>query len=315
MTADAARWGVVEGSSLHPVPGDFPSLAALLSGGRDAAQATEGGAPVPLASVRLLGPVTGPCHIVCQGLNYAQHRAESGQGATKPPFNLLFTKAWSALSGPFDDVVRPDGVSLLDYEIELGVVVGRAIRGPVTVTDGDLHEYVAGIVMANDVSARDVQIPQLQWFKGKSFRTFCPVGPYLYLLDPEDVPRLRDIDLELRVNGEVRQRASTAQLLYGPAETLTELSRVMDLEPGDLLLTGTPGGVAMQAPSPLTRRLGRALLSEQKMLEVFVKRQQANPGYLENGDVITCTMRTPDGAIDLGEMRTRVVAAQQEERR
>src|SRR5436309_1460132 len=129
------------------------------------------------------------------------------------------------------DVIRPRGVRFLDYEIELGLVLRREITSPTAVTDADLHDFVAGPVIVNDYSARDVQIPQTQFYKGKSFRTFGPVGPYLCMLGAGDMGALKDFRLTLTVNGEVRQSDSTRNLVYGPAETLTELSGVHDLHP------------------------------------------------------------------------------------
>ena len=115
--------------------------------------------------------------------------------------------------------MRPARVRFLDYEVELGLVIKRDVTSPEKVTDANLHEFVAGAVIVNDYSARDVQIPEMQFYKGKSFRTFGPVGPYLCLLDPEDFCRLRDLQLTLTVNGKVRQNDSVANLVYGPAET------------------------------------------------------------------------------------------------
>jgi len=129
------------------------------------------------------------------------------------------------------DVIRPRGVRFLDYEIELGLVLRREITSPTAVTDANLHDFVAGPVIVNDYSARDVQIPQTQFYKGKSFRTFGPVGPYLCMLGAGDMGALKDFRLTLTVNGEVRQSDSTRNLVYGPAETLTELSGVHDLHP------------------------------------------------------------------------------------
>ncbi len=306
-----ARWGVVEGGSIFPIPGEYDSLAAFLQHGRGAAASAvaEGkDKAFAVGSVRLLSPVTAPCSIVCQGLNYGSHRKEAGASAEKPPFNLIFMKAASSLSGPYDDVVRPRGVRLLDYELELGLVIGAPITGRTKITDANIADFVAGMVITNDVSARDVQIPQQQWFKGKSFRTFCPAGPYLYLLDASDVPRLHDLDIRLEVNGKVRQEASTSQFVFGPAETLTELSGLMDLHPGDLIQTGTPGGVAAKAPSAAKQRIARVLMDEKKLMKVFVKQQLKNPDYLKDGDVMKLTMRSRDGVIDLGVMETRVVA-------
>lgn len=304
-------WGVVDKAGLRPIAGEYASLGDLLTQGKEAAAAAQrddSGEAISLDAVRLLSPVTAPCNIVCQGLNYGTHRAEAGTSAEKAPFNLLFMKAPSSLSGPNDDIVRPRGVRLLDYELELGLIIGAPITGRTKVTDDNLADYVAGLVISNDVSARDVQIPQNQWFKGKSYRTFCPTGPYVYLLEKKDIPRLHDIDIRLEVNGKMRQEANTSQLLYGPAETLTELSGLMDLQPGDLIQTGTPGGIAIAAPSAKMQRIARILMDEKKMMKVFLKRQSENPNYLKDGDALKLTMRSKDGVIDLGVMETRVAA-------
>nr|WP_243239360.1 fumarylacetoacetate hydrolase family protein [Sulfobacillus harzensis] len=198
---------------------------------------------VPVEEVTPLSPITRPARIVCQGVNYAKHRTEAGLPSQKPPVNTFFTKADSTLTGARDAIARPPEVELLDYEIELGLVLRADITGPITVTTDTLPEVVGGLFIANDVSARDIQIPPGQWFLGKSYRTFCPTGPILCLLEDGEGPLVHHLALNLWVNGELRQSASTAQLLYTPEETLTELSRVMDLQAGDVLLTGTPGGV------------------------------------------------------------------------
>ena len=142
--------------------------------------------------------------IFCQGANYRSHMVESGMDPDRA-FNMLFTKSTASLTGPDDDIVAPPHVRLLDYEVELGIVLGRPITGPVTVTDANLADYVGAFVLANDVSARDVQLPQGQWYKGKSYPTFCPVGPYLCVPEPDEVARWRELRLTLSVNGAVRQ--------------------------------------------------------------------------------------------------------------
>src|SRR5699024_11175908 len=119
-------------------------------------------------------PVTKPSTITCQGANYSSHRQESGMTAERPEFNLIFGKAESSLCGYDADVIRPKGVKLLDYEIELGLVIKNEINQPVEVTEENLHQYVAGFVIMNDISARDVQLPEGQWLRGKSYRTFAP---------------------------------------------------------------------------------------------------------------------------------------------
>jgi 2-keto-4-pentenoate hydratase/2-oxohepta-3-ene-1,7-dioic acid hydratase in catechol pathway len=218
---------------------------------------------------------------------------------------MIFTKAQSCIVSADADVVRPSSVRFLDYEIELGLVLRRELRGPVDVTEANLHEYVAGAVIVNDYSARDVQLPQMQFYKGKSFRTFGPIGPHLALFDREGVGLLRQLELELRVNGVIRQKDSTANLVYGPAETLTELSRVQDFDAGDLLSTGTPAGCALAVPTPAKQRVA-ALLPERTKWALFAKLQAKRP-YLQPGDRVTARIRSRDGRIDLGEQHNRIV--------
>ena len=250
--------------------------------------------------------MTTPARIVCQGANYGSHREESGLAGSRPPYNLIFTKADSSLTGPYDDIVCPPHVQLLDYEIELGLVIRKAITGPVDVTDRNLHEYVAGYVIANDVSARDVQLLEMQWYKGKSYRTFCPVGPFLYLPDPDEMSVVHELELKLWVNGELRQSANTSQLLYKPEETLTELSGLMNFDPGDLVLTGTTGGVALKLTGEIIRDLYNPAALHEEKLRAFTKSQEGN-GYLQGGDIVHCEIKSKDGSIDLGVMENRIV--------
>ncbi|MFC3343988.1 fumarylacetoacetate hydrolase family protein [Paenibacillus abyssi] len=231
--AGTTHWGVIQNDAVLPIDGAFDSLAALLSAGKENVLSKLNSAQaLPLESIRFVSPVTQPARIVCQGANYAHHRAEAGLKPARAPFNLIFTKPDSALSGAQDHIQLPSHVKLLDYEIELGLVMKTKINGPVQVTKENLHEFVAGILITNDVSARDIQFVEGQWYKGKSYRTFCPAGPYLYLLDPEEVHHIHNLDLKLWVNGELRQSANTDQLLYKPEETIEELSRMMDFDPG-----------------------------------------------------------------------------------
>jgi 2-keto-4-pentenoate hydratase/2-oxohepta-3-ene-1,7-dioic acid hydratase in catechol pathway len=220
---------------------------------------------------------------------------------------MIFTKASSCIVPANHDVIRPRHVQCLDYEIELGLVLRRDISAPVRVTDADLHELIAGVVVVNDYSARDIQVPQTQFYKGKSYRTFGPVGPYLCLLDRADFAALRNLDLRLTVNGEIRQRDNTSNLVYSPSETLTELSGVHDLYAGDLIATGTPAGCALSVPSPVVQKLG-ALLPERTKWQIFTKMQARRPQYLKPGDIVEARIASPDGRVDLGTQRNVVVA-------
>ncbi|MGR8920826.1 MAG: fumarylacetoacetate hydrolase family protein [Gammaproteobacteria bacterium] len=300
------RWGVVCGDRVIPLDGRFETTAEFLHHHTaDRLRSVAGEGP-GLDGVTILSPVTRNQQFICQGANYRQHMIESGLDPDAKTFNMIFRKASSSIVGANEPLVRPPHVRLLDYEIELGLVLGRDVESAVAVDDGNLHEYVAGLVMVNDYSARDVQIPQMQFYKGKSYRSFGPVGPYLCLLEREDFARLRDLRLELAVNGRVRQQDSTANLVFGPAETLTELSATQDLHRGDLIATGTPSGCALRIPSPLLVKL-LGLLPERLKWRAFVRAQSRRDAYLADGDVVESRIASGDGRIDLGVQRNEVV--------
>ncbi|MEV6336121.1 fumarylacetoacetate hydrolase family protein [Nocardia vinacea] len=302
----ATGWGVVRGERVLPLPGEYPTPTEVLQEGAAVARRllTESGDPgIEMASVTALNPLPG-AKVNCQGTNYRAHMAETGMDPDQP-FNLFFTKSTGSLTGAHDDIVTPPHVRLLDYEIELGIVIGKAIAGPVTVSAANLEDYVGAFVVGNDVSARDVQLSQGQYYKGKSYRTFCPVGPYLCVPDPGEVHRWKDLRLSLAVNGEPRQMALAGDMVFTPAETLTEFSLLEDFAVGDLLLTGTPGGVAIHAPKPIVQRLA-GLLPEAKKWDLFIRMQSRNPAYLAPGDIVTASIRTDDGVLDLGTQRNTV---------
>jgi 2,4-didehydro-3-deoxy-L-rhamnonate hydrolase len=305
-SGSGARWGVVRGADVLPLPAEYTTTAEVLEDGVKAARALladESAATLPLAAVAVLHPVP-DARIICQGANYRTHMLESGMDPSRA-FNMLFTKSTASLSGPVDDIVRPPHVQLLDYEVELGLVMGRAVTGPVELTDDDLVEYIGGFVVANDVSARDVQLPQGQWYKGKSYRTFTPVGPYLCVPDPDEVTRWRELRLTLQVNGETRQDEFAGDMVFGPAATITELSHLENLAVGDLILTGTPGGVALQPPPAFVQRV-MGLLPDATRWRLFVRAQARSRAYLRPGDRITASIRTDDGRVDLGTQSTTV---------
>jgi 2-keto-4-pentenoate hydratase/2-oxohepta-3-ene-1,7-dioic acid hydratase in catechol pathway len=306
------QWGIVKNDKIYPVVGDYLLLADFIKHGLSHAQALAKnckGESLDLHGIKILNPVTAPCQIVCQGKNYRDHRIETGASPDRPDFNLLFSKGSSSLAPPKGQVICPSHVKLLDYELELGLVIGRNIHGPQKITQANLIDFVCGIVMANDISARDIQIPQGQWFKGKSFRTFCPTGPYLYVLDSSDIERLSDLQLTLKVNGEIRQNGNTRELLFGPAETLEEISQIMDLWAGDLILTGTPGGVALKVPSEHSQAMNAMPSPDRNRMDLFIKSQLEFPRYLKNGDVVESMIRSGDGAIDLGIQRFTIAKA------
>jgi 2-keto-4-pentenoate hydratase/2-oxohepta-3-ene-1,7-dioic acid hydratase in catechol pathway len=301
------QWGVIRGSRITPVPGTYATTGEFVRNTSLAELAALGGDTLELSAVKLLSPVTQNQQFVCQGANYRQHMIESGMDPDVKGYNMIFTKAPSCIVPADSDVVKPHAVKFLDYEIELGLIMRKAIHGAVRVTNANLHEYVAGVVIVNDYSARDIQIPQMQFYKGKSFRTFGPVGPWLTLIDARDIEAMSNLLLKLTVNGEIRQHDTTANLVYKPAETLTELSGVHDFDAGDLLATGTPAGCALSIPSPRKQKFG-TLLGEKKKWAMFMKLQSARAQYLKPGDVVEASIRTADGNMDLGVQRNRIVA-------
>ena len=299
------RWGIPAGDGIVPLSGTFAGTRELGTAISPDAVEAESDGLVPHAETRLLSPVTRDRQVICQGKNYAAHALESGMRPEDKGYNMIFRKASSAIVAADSDLVRPAHVRLLDYEIELGLVLKRDIDGPVRVDEANLHEFVAGVTIVNDYSARDVQLPQMQFYKGKSYRSFAPVGPYLCLLAPQEMHNLRELELTLAVNGEVRQHGRTDQMIHTPAATLTELSGVQDLRAGDLIATGTPAGCAMRLPTGWRQKLA-LLLPETKRWELF-RRSQANRPYLRPGDVVTSRIASRDGVVDLGEQRNRVV--------
>jgi 5-carboxymethyl-2-hydroxymuconate isomerase len=191
-----------------------------------------------------------PGKIVAIGLNYLDHIRESN--LPQPARPLVFAKFPSSVTGPGDPiVVDPELTTQVDWEVELGVVVGRRMRDVAVDT---ALEYVFGYTVCNDVSARDVQFSESQWTRGKSFDTFCPVGPVVVTAD--EIPDPQALALGTRVNGEAMQDSSTGEMLFGVAELLAFCSRSFTLEPGDLLLTGTPWGCGYFMDPPRALRVG-----------------------------------------------------------
>lgn len=302
------RWGLSADNLIHPLPLPCTTTAGLIALGYQAVADACNNAGEALAdnSVELLSPITGDAKVLCQGANYRQHMLDSGVDPDAKAFNMFFTKSSASITAPSGEIIRPPHVQLLDYEVELTLVLARETRQSVQVTTDNLHEYIAGICIGNDVSARDVQIPQMQFHKGKSYRTFCPLGPVLCLLNRQEMKYLNDLQLTLSVNGKVRQHDNSGNMIFRPAETLTEYSQITDFNPGDVIMTGTPSGCALALPSAFLVRLA-ALLPEQKKWELFMKKQRARPQYLQDGDLVEAVIRSTDGVIDLGRQQHRVV--------
>ena len=299
----AGAWYVQTAAGATRIDTGATTTAGLLAD-RDAITAAAADT-VPVESLSLVSPVTAPCRVVAQMTNYASHVRDSGMDPGTIPLTF-FRKASGSISGPHADVVRPAHVRLLDYEVEIGLVIGRTVPVGTAITEDNLADYVAGLVVTNDVSARDVQLPQTQFYEAKSYPGFTPVGPALVLLDADELKRLGDLRLRLWVNGEPRQDACVGgDMIYPPVQALSALARFQHLDPGDLVLTGTPVGTALSAPAkPLA--LLSSLLPPARKWKIFLGRQRNNPRYLQDGDVIEAVIGTDDGAIDLGAQRTTV---------
>ncbi|MFE3442607.1 fumarylacetoacetate hydrolase family protein [Nocardia sp. NPDC059180] len=297
-------WWLLTAAGAARIATDATTTAALLADRSAIAQAARNTDLVPMHELSLVSPVTAPCRVVAQMTNFASHVKDSGGDPGSVPLTF-FRKASGSISGPHDEVIRPSHVRLLDYEVEIGLVFGREMPVGTEIDSDNLGDYIAGLVVTNDISARDVQLPQTQYYEGKSYPTFTPTGPALVLLEAGELDRFVDLRLRLWVNGEKRQDMTVADMIYQPLETVRALSRFQRMEAGDLLLTGTPVGTAISAPPKPVEIIG-AMLPPKIKWKLFFDRQAKNPKYLRDGDVIEATVATDDGAIDLGRQRTTV---------
>ncbi|UCE95302.1 MAG: fumarylacetoacetate hydrolase family protein [Candidatus Bathyarchaeota archaeon] len=203
--------------------------------------------------VTLLPPVASPPKIICLGLNYRDHAAE--QNAAIPDEPIIFMKPHTAIVGPNENIVKPNFVQMLDYEAELAIVIGAKVKN---VLASKAKLCIFGFTILNDVSARDFQFKDKQWTRGKSFDTFAPIGPCITTIS--QLPDTSDLSIRTWVNNELRQNSSTKNMVFNPFEIIHHLSRVMTLEPCDIIATGTPSGV------------GFAL--------------KPQPKFLQNGDIV-----------------------------
>ena len=264
-----------------------------------AAASTDTVAP---STLELRSPVTAPCRVVAQMTNFASHVKDAGMNPTTVPLTF-FRKASGSITGPVAEIVKPRNVRLLDYEVEIGLVIGRDIAVGTTISADNLADYVCGLVVTNDVSARDVQLTKTQFYESKSYPTFTPVGPALVLLDADELNRFGELRMQLRVNGELRQDTVVeGDMIYRPVEALAALARFQRLSAGDLVMTGTPVGTALSAPPKPVEMIGSLLPAGVKW-KVFFSRQAKSAKYLHDGDVVEATVATDDRKIDLGTQR------------
>ena len=248
-TGGTPRWGVAVDDtvySLADAPFGEPTYEDIATPGYHAKveQAVETDALTGIArdDVQELAPVPEPGKIACVGLNYHDHAEEQNEDVPEKP--MLFGKSSTAVTNPDAAVIHPDDVDQVDYEVELAIVVGRTAKN---VDASDAADYIAGYTVLNDVSARDAQFEDGQFFRGKSYDTFAPMGPELVTDDAIDPNAL---DVELRVNGDTKQVSNTEQFIFDVYEVVEYLSTVMTLEPGDVISTGTPGGVGVFRDPP-----------------------------------------------------------------
>lgn len=206
--------------------------------------------PVIDDNIRLGAPLQRPSKIVCVGLNYAMHAAESGMEVPKEP--VLFFKATSSISGPYDDIIIPKESTKTDWEVELAVVIGKKAT---YVEEADALDHVAGYVLHNDVSERAFQLERSgQWVKGKSCDTFAPLGPYI--ATSEEIENPNNLNLWLKLNGKIMQNSSTSDFIFNIQQVISHISQFMTLLPGDIISTGTPFGVGFGLKPPLYLKEG-----------------------------------------------------------
>jgi len=243
----------LEGDALVPLAAS--DVGELLAQGNPAAAAERPGAGPVLAGEASFAPViTRPSKVLCVGLNYRAHILETGREL--PEYPTLFAKFADTLLGAHDDLVLPAVSERVDWEVELGVVIGRPIH---RASRDEAAAAIAGYTVTNDVSMRDWQRRTLQWLQGKAFERTTPAGPYLVTGD--EVGDAADLEIRCEVDGAVMQQSRTSDLLFGPADIAAYASQIITLQPGDLLLTGTPGGVGDARTPPVYLQPGQTLRS------------------------------------------------------
>jgi acylpyruvate hydrolase len=250
-TTEGTRAARLEGDQVVELP--FGDVGAVLSSGPDWARAAATpGTRRPLGEVELAPVVTGPDKIICLGLNYRSHIQEMGRDL--PAYPTMFSKFRRSLVGPRDPIVLPPESDEPDWEVELGLLIGRPARrarGP------QAEKAIAGYCVVNDITMRDWQRRTTQYLQGKTFERTTPVGPVM--VTPEEVDGARDLELTSFVDGQLMQRGRTSDLLFSPIELVEYISTVVTLLPGDLIATGTPAGVGAARTPPVFLRLGQVV--------------------------------------------------------
>jgi 2-keto-4-pentenoate hydratase/2-oxohepta-3-ene-1,7-dioic acid hydratase in catechol pathway len=252
--AGGPQLGVVRDDGIVPLSGlkgRYPTMRSIVEGGADALEQVRDvlkntHATFPLANVKLLAPIERPGKYLAIGMNYRKHLEEAARiGVPAPPQQLWFNKQTTCIVGPHDDI-DPGVTEKLDYEVELGAVIGKAAKA---VSESDARNYVFGYFVANDVSARDWQFHSPTFTMGKSFDTHGPIGPWIVTAD--EIPDPHVLALRCLVNGHVRQESNTSEMIFNLWQQISYLSTAFTLEPGDLIATGTPEGVGVGMQPPI----------------------------------------------------------------
>lgn len=260
------RLGARSGDSIIDLSAADPSIPSAMkefleagdsAASRARAVINSGTHAISATDVTIHAPIDNPEKIICIGLNYADHAAESGMPIPDEP--IVFSKYASSIIGPDENIVAPSASSQVDYEVELVVVIGKRGRN---ISEDDALDHVAGYMVGHDVSARDYQLekPGAQWMMGKTFDTFAPIGPDLVTTD--DVPDPHNLGIRCILNGETVQDSNTSQLIFGVPKLVAYLAHVFTLTPGDLIFTGTPPGVGMGREPQLWLKQGDQVICE-----------------------------------------------------
>ena len=249
-TPDGTTAARLDGDVLVPLAA--ADVGAMLAGGGAATAERTGATPVPASEASFAPLLPRPPKVLCVGLNYRAHILETGRDL--PQYPTLFAKFAETLLGAHDDLVIPAVSDRVDWEVELGVVIGRPVY---RASRDEAAAAIAGYTVTNDVSMRDWQNRTLQWLQGKMFERSTPVGPYLVTGD--EIGDAADLEVRCEVDGAVMQQSRTSDLLFGPAEIAAYASQAITLQPGDLLLTGTPGGVGNARKPPVYLQPGQTL--------------------------------------------------------
>jgi 2-keto-4-pentenoate hydratase/2-oxohepta-3-ene-1,7-dioic acid hydratase in catechol pathway len=252
--------GLLNGSAVYPLQplgyGDAESfIAAGPTAWRTAESSLGKSSHLPLTSVQLEAPLLHPPRIFCVGLNYQDHATESKMAVQAVP--TIFMKLPSSITGPKSEIVLPVNSTQPDYEAELAVVIGKHAEN---VTQDNWRECIFGYTILNDVSARDVQLATSQWTLGKSFPTFCPIGPWI--VTPDELTDPHNLDVRLTIDGETLQQANTRDFIFDIPAVLRYISAIIPLEPGDIVSTGTPQGVGLGRTPPRWLRPGEEVAIE-----------------------------------------------------